>query len=616
MDSGLGESKKDASPRAAEPQLRLLIELTSRRKVFFENLRDKLLRRDSTHVWTTSPPGKFWPDVFVPTGFPWRWMAESGVLHVLTILMLITFTRLYLTLQPRQTIRLRQTAITDFEISEYLPPIDTGSPPAPKPRKGKPLLAKQKIVSLPPRPDNFEQTIVSPVDVKLPTNVPLPNIVAWTRIPGPPAASALRTQIRVPQLAANVIAPPSEPTDFARKLPEVSAKVLGPAPDAQSLTPNRKLDVTNNVIGPPPSDDNAKLRTPREIIAIAPAVIGPPPDVSRNLGAMNIGKMTPTVGAPKLEVADQRALPLPPVKGPSGQGSGGGGAPGGGSPVAPQGALGNGPDAGQLIALNLHPSNVAGQLSVPPGRRTGEFAAGPEGKAGAPGTPDVQGGSNGTGGNGTGKGGSGNGKQGDLPAGIVIGNAPGAPAPGSVVVAGQPQKSPAPNLEANLKTLTMASARPPRIGEVPRETPTAVAPSSPSVLEDRVFNGKQYYSMSLNMPNLTSAGGSWIIHFAQLDNDRTIGQVTAPVATTKVDPAYPAELIRNGVEGTVILYAVIHKDGTVGEVRVLRGLQVRLDENARLALLRWKFRPATKNGQAVDLEAVVQIPYKAPRLSY
>src|SRR4051794_29084623 len=37
----------------------------------------------------------------------------------------------------------------------------------------------------------------------------------------------------------------------------------------------------------------------------------------------------------------------------------------------------------------------------------------------------------------------------------------------------------------------------------------------------------------------------------------------------KIDPAYPADLMREQVEGTVILYAVIRADGTVGDVRVL-----------------------------------------------
>jgi TonB family protein len=119
--------------------------------------------------------------------------------------------------------------------------------------------------------------------------------------------------------------------------------------------------------------------------------------------------------------------------------------------------------------------------------------------------------------------------------------------------------------------------------------------------------------MILNMPNLNSRGGSWVIRFAELNVSQAKGELTAPVATVKVDPAYPADLMRGGMEGMVVLYAIIRADGTVNEVRVLRGLDERLDSSARSALMKWHFRPATKNGAAVDLEAVVQIPFQARR---
>jgi len=120
--------------------------------------------------------------------------------------------------------------------------------------------------------------------------------------------------------------------------------------------------------------------------------------------------------------------------------------------------------------------------------------------------------------------------------------------------------------------------------------------------------------MSLNMPNLNSAGGSWVIRFAEIatnnNSAKDRAELVAPEAIQKVDPAYPAELMRQNVEGTVTLYAVIHSDGTVGGVRVLRGVDERLDAYASTALSRWHFRPATKNGSAVDLEAVVVIPFR------
>jgi TonB family protein len=119
--------------------------------------------------------------------------------------------------------------------------------------------------------------------------------------------------------------------------------------------------------------------------------------------------------------------------------------------------------------------------------------------------------------------------------------------------------------------------------------------------------------MTLNMPNFTSSGGSWVVRFAELKPATDTGDLVPPVATVKVDPAYPAEAQREGLTGTVILYAVIHADGSVGEIRVLRSLDDRLDASARTALERWRFRPGSRNGTAVELEAVIQIPFKPGR---
>jgi protein TonB len=70
------------------------------------------------------------------------------------------------------------------------------------------------------------------------------------------------------------------------------------------------------------------------------------------------------------------------------------------------------------------------------------------------------------------------------------------------------------------------------------------------------------------------------------------------------------QLMRENVHGTVILYAVIHADGTVGNVRILRGVDQRLDRYATEAVQQWKFDPATKNGTPVDVEATFQIPFR------
>jgi TonB family protein len=85
------------------------------------------------------------------------------------------------------------------------------------------------------------------------------------------------------------------------------------------------------------------------------------------------------------------------------------------------------------------------------------------------------------------------------------------------------------------------------------------------------------------------------------------------MATKKVDPAYPIQLMRENVGGTVIIYAVIHSDGHVSDIRVLRGADDRLDRYAANALEQWKFQPAMKNGSPVPVEATFQIPFKPGR---
>src|SRR5262249_28539179 len=191
------------------------------------------------------------------------------------------------------------------------------------------------------------------------------------------------------------------------------------------------------VVEPPPSADMAKMNR-RAVNAPTPSVIEPPPDanVSRNIGDMNIGHLAPTVAAPKIQVAEQRTLNQP-----GGAGSAGGGAPasssgssGGAPPINPVGGINTGVNSGQLIALNLHPAIPNGPIAVPPGRRAGEFATGPEGTASAPGTPDIKAGGNGPGGGGTGTAGAGKGNPTNVPSGITIGSAPAAPPPAPPVV--------------------------------------------------------------------------------------------------------------------------------------------------------------------------------------
>ena len=58
----------------------------------------------------------------------------------------------------------------------------------------------------------------------------------------------------------------------------------------------------------------------------------------------------------------------------------------------------------------------------------------------------------------------------------------------------------------------------------------------------------------------------------------------------------------------IILKGIIREDGTVDQVQVYQGLMPQMDEAARLALSRWKFKPALRAGKPVALEILVGIP--------
>src|ERR1700751_1922366 len=65
----------------------------------------------------------------------------------------------------------------------------------------------------------------------------------------------------------------------------------------------------------------------------------------------------------------------------------------------------------------------------------------------------------------------------------------------------------------------MASVRPPRVTSVPSRPMQAETANKLSEPDREVFGNRKFYSVSLNMPNLNSAGGSWVIHFAELNHE-------------------------------------------------------------------------------------------------
>ncbi len=572
---------------------RLLIEPEPWLGSFLRNLGD-LFRPDAPKVWLTAPPGEYWSDALVHRPVAWTRMIQSYLAHVVVVAFVYAGNLLWLNQPHVISEEPPNTAtILHYQLSEYLPQISpqaskTEVPLRPRAQKADPEYSPQRIVSLNVDHTSRRQTIIQPDLKALQSDAPMPNIVAWTAAPMPPVATR-RPSLDLPS-GAPVVAPPAEGAiernvSRLKFLMPPQPQVIAPS---SPLAPNLHADQIAALPGPvviPPAEDAAPRDPNRlQLLAQAPPQVAAPssPAVARSNFAV-LTPVQPEVVAPSPAIAQHNPAAIglraqeqgPAVAPPS-------------APIAGGMSRVQSQEAGRLLALNVQPAPPNEAVSIPEGNRKGEFAAGPEGRAGASGVPAT--------------------KQG-YP----------ARSDHSVAGSGQPGISVEPPPVKIAGNAAVSAPRlPPAIALNAGASKAASADTAPAdKIENEIFGGRRRYSMHLNMPNLNSAMGSWTVRFAELNADPAErGDLTAPEAIRKVDPAYPANLIKEQIEGVVVLHAVIRADGSVGDVRVLEGFYQQLDENARAALEQWRFRPGTKNGVPVDVEAVIRVPFRVSKFGF
>lgn len=86
-----------------------------------------------------------------------------------------------------------------------------------------------------------------------------------------------------------------------------------------------------------------------------------------------------------------------------------------------------------------------------------------------------------------------------------------------------------------------------------------------------------------------------------------------PVPIGRINPVYPDFAKRAGVQGTVMLEVDVYKDGTVGNIKVLRSVQGGpggLDEAAINAVRNIRFQPGKSSGNPVDTTVNIPVEFK------
>ena len=92
---------------------------------------------------------------------------------------------------------------------------------------------------------------------------------------------------------------------------------------------------------------------------------------------------------------------------------------------------------------------------------------------------------------------------------------------------------------------------------------------------------------------------------------RVGGNVQMPTVMQKVDPVYPPALQAAGVEGSVLLDAVISKDGVPIDLKAKNAsVDPAFIQAAMLAAWQWRFRPALLNGEPIEVLTTFTIDFK------
>ena len=377
------------------------------------------------------------------------------------------------------------------------------------------------FVPLPGLPSASEEVTLRPVtEYHLTYFGPLkdlPPVGAKGRLTAPPAPKKATPRRRSDAFhpRQTIVSMPKQPNHPRQTLiqpnaPQIAPKLLPPLPNivqwSEAPRPARpRLNIRAPVVG------QARRRAPATVPTAdlpLPAV----PNLEKNLGELNIAASPVVNPRPRFAVTPMSV----PQAGPRQEG---------GSPAEPAPQIG--PNVGNgnggiqnLIALSATPAPPAPVIEVPAGNLQARILISPEGtQPGVPGgSPEGDPAGGGTGSAGTGA------------AGSPGGGGPAGP-PGICISGGNPKET---STVAGLSPGAGSASRPlilnpSRARALPRAMPGEPSRTPPTPGLDRIKPGappeeilgpKRIYTVYVNMPNLNSATGSWVLRFAELNPDK------------------------------------------------------------------------------------------------
>jgi protein TonB len=197
-------------------------------------------------------------------------------------------------------------------------------------------------------------------------------------------------------------------------------------------------------------------------------------------------------------------------------------------------------------------------------------------------------------------------------------NSPAAPTrppatpPAPTVATSPAKKTAAPNPEKVVAQPVQASPTPPSSAPNPAESAPAIAAKEketiapPPAPKEPEIPAIPQGTVSVSSPPFPSirVPAELKSQMSKLGTSLQIGQLIS-----RVTPAYPEDVRRQRIEGTVKLHAIIGKDGAVQNVALLSGPAL-LAAPAINAILEWRFKPTLLGGQAIETEEDITVVFR------
>ena len=525
-------------------------------------------------------------------------------------------TREHATVPERTIVELEKShKLTYYDFRKRLPEVSanraTSSIPTPSPNSRK---SRQRVVVAPRAKDGKQFVYLPKPKVKLRRDLKAPNLIAIappTRVRTPPKRKPKTFQapelVRRPPLP--VVPLPNAPAiaGVTREAPGaisalINKPVAGPpprpfvTPKPDPLTPSPAVAALPNapriagVAGRKQTSEISALLNkpvsgppPREFVMPKPNFVAPRPAVAELPSAPAIEGTTAARQSAEISSLLNKPpsgpppRPFTPPPSPTFSGNGGGGG-NGATALPPAPAL---PEAGSvetaaLAIIGLNPVNVP-QMPVPEGSRPARIVAG----TAVPGAtrPELGG-------------------RSPIKAPDV--SVEGAPATSPATVIGIPLGGPQAEPRAGLARVQMPEVLP--------TTPHVSVPQWPSgrslpAAVERHFQNRVVY-MSV-IPTLS--GEDWVVWFGETTATSLDARpLVRPPTLVRSAGLPPVPSYRDHGTGNIRVVGMLHKDGRLDATRELAGPF--LNRELAEALHQWQFSPATRNGVAIDADAVIEIP--------